>query len=217
MEFKPLAAALLILAGTTAVCVARDPGPIETRHRFVPERVDTSKLHGPPPRPRHERPLYQRVEEDVDRGAGRIEDEQTYEIRRMQEDRDRRMGQLAPRREFDRFQEEEDRRLRLERAARKVETAAPKLRGDGIAVDIKPSAVGSTLSRFVEEQEQLLDTARVRYQADLRTAESERDEVLRAVGASPQAKALANRSFQTRRAELTRTYQLERRNILGDD
>ena len=72
MGFKPLAAVLLVIGGASAACLARDPGPIETRDRasggFVPERVDTSKLHGPPPRPRQERPLYQRVEEDIDRG-----------------------------------------------------------------------------------------------------------------------------------------------------
>ena len=217
MDFKAFLAASFLMAGTF---FAPDAGAAETRGRtsdgFVPERVDTTKLHGPSPRPRQERPLYQRVEEDVDRGAGRIENEQTYEIRRSQEDRDRRMGRLAPRREFDRIQEEEDRRARLQRAARKAEVP-PKPAEQGIVVDVEPSAVGSTLARHVAEQEQLLDAARERYQTDLRTAEAARDAVLRAAEASPREKALANRRFQARRAELTRGYQLERRKILGSD
>src|SRR5687767_11245585 len=99
MTLQTLVGALLAIGTITAASAARDPGPVDTRGRgtpppqssspppprFIPERVDVTKLHAPVAPPRERRRLYERVEEDVDRGRGRIEGEQTYEARRLQD------------------------------------------------------------------------------------------------------------------------------------
>ena len=70
MTSKSLAGALILTGLFAGPLPARDPGPVETRSRasegFVPERVDTSELHGPPAPVRERRRLYERVEEDID-------------------------------------------------------------------------------------------------------------------------------------------------------
>jgi hypothetical protein len=189
------------------------------------------------PEPRERRRLYERVEEDVDRGRGRIEDEWTYETRRLQDERDERSGRIQPRREAERFEEESDRRRRIDAQSQRAqaerrEAQSPSRRGAAAAAatgetspagivrptdDGVPDPGGSALARFVAEQEQLLSDARDRYQADLRAAEAERDQALRTGGGTPKARALAERRFAERRAELTRGYQAYRRRILGSD
>src|SRR3954462_5877343 len=99
------AAAILMFAACAAVATARDPGNIETRGRDagaprnsgVTDRpLLPSDIGGPwpPLRSRDARPLYEQVERDIDRGTGRIEDEQTYQLRRLQTDRDERIGRI---------------------------------------------------------------------------------------------------------------------------
>src|SRR3954453_2060826 len=104
----------LVLVSCATRALARDPGPVETRGRdadaprnagVVVDRplLLPSRVVGPPAplRSRDQRPLYERVEQDIDRGTGRIEDEQTYQLRRLQTDRDERLGRIPPRREFE--------------------------------------------------------------------------------------------------------------------
>ena len=241
MTQRTFAGAVFAIGMMAAAASARDPGPVDTRGRgtpppqqprFIPERVDVSKLHGPVAEPRARRRLYERVEDDVDRGRGRIEDERTYEVRRLQDDRDERLRRIRARRESERFEEEYDRNRRLAaraeaaRAARR-EAESPSRRGRAIGEsspttivrptdDSIPDPGGSALARFVAEQEQLLSAARERYQSDLRDAEAERDESARA-GGTQRARALAERRFAERRAQLTREYQQYRRGILGSD
>src|SRR4051812_26244131 len=100
MTFKTLAP--MLLAATMLACpadaLARDPGDVDPtgrrtpppnppppqssqqqqqqQQRFVPERMDPTDLHGrPQPQPAERRRLYERVEQDFDRGNGRIEDQ----------------------------------------------------------------------------------------------------------------------------------------------
>lgn len=225
-------AALIVACGTlcaAAPAVARDPaadnpsaksGPRPARD-FVPERVDVSRLHPRPQAPAERRRLYERVEEDVDRGRGRIEDRQTYDVRRSQDDRDERLGRIPPRRDAERLAEEYDRQRRLDAAAA---AAAARRADSGNAVrgseastivrDVPPASVDSTLARVVAQDQRRLDAARERYQRDLRIAETERDEASRAARTHAE-KSRATRAFVERRAALTRDYQAYRRGILG--
>jgi hypothetical protein len=152
----------------TGVCFARDdrqdPG-------FVPERVDTSKLHPRSTLQRESRPLHERVEQDIARG-------------------ERRANTVQP----------------SQRAEQ-----SPK----DIVVEPPERMVESTLARYVREQEQLLDAARVRYQDALHEAEIERNDAIGVPGATRVAKSLAARRFDEKRLQLTRTYQAERQKILG--
>lgn len=214
---------VLLAGGMTGGALGADPETIgrsraPAARGFVPERVDVSKLHGRAPEPRERRSLYERVESDVDRGRGRIEDEQAYQARRFQDARDERLGRIQPQREAERFEEEYDRQRRIDAARARQERA--RRVDDSSATNIvrepASSGVGSALSRFVAEQEQLLDDARRRYQNDLRTAETQRDSAFRAARSNAERSA-AMRKFTERRAELTRSYQSYRRGILGSD
>src|SRR5829696_2586165 len=64
-----------------------------------------------------ERSWFERVEQDRDRGAGRIEDDQAWELRRLREDRYT-QRRRRPGRDLERLDEERERRLRLDAAAR---------------------------------------------------------------------------------------------------
>jgi hypothetical protein len=242
MTHRTFAGAVFAIGMMAATAAARDPGLVDTRGRrtpppapaprFIPERVDVTQLHGPVAAPRERRRLYERVEDDVDRGRGRIEDERTYEVRRLQDDRDERLRRIEPRRESERFEEEYDRNRRLDarvRAARAEQREADSTSRRGAAAgetspttivrptdDSIPDPGGSALARFVAEQEQLLSAAGERYQADLRAAEAERDAAARA-GGTQRARAQAERRFAERRAQLTREYQQYRRGILGSN
>ena len=226
MNRTMLAGAMIATLVVGVPALARDPETLQpSRGRgegFVPERVDTSKLHGKPPEPRERRRLYERVEADVDRGRGRVEDEQTHEVRRLQDRRDERLGRIKPQRETERFEEEYDRRRRVDATVarerterREADSSVPTSSSTIVREPLPPGPGGSALARVVAEQEQLLETARERYQADLRAAETERDEALRAAQTNP-ARSAAARRFTERRAELTRAYQAYRRGILGD-
>lgn len=234
-------------AGMSAPAWGRDPGPLDVRGRDaamsgprraparpprergpVPAPLSFDAVHVPPAahgRPEPRRRLYEEVEEAVDRGTGRIEDEQTYQLRRLRDDRDERLGRIERQREAERFEEEYDRRRRIEqrrerlRAIERERAAAdriapPRPQRPPTAIEQTPTPGGSPLARFVAEQEALLDAARERYQRGLGEAEAERDA---AVDAAPsrEAAAQARRRFDERRSELTRQYQQYRRGILG--
>jgi hypothetical protein len=195
---------------------------------FVPERIDPAELHPPthvePPEP----PLYQRVESDVDRGKGRIEDEHTLQLRRREEDLDfppGRYPQADLKRDRQRFQEDFDRSQRLDRRAihaedlrRLRETAAR----DAAAADRaprgepSPQPMGSVLTRYVAQETKRLEDARRKYQSDLAAAEAERDDAVR-TAPTREARAAAERRFERRRVDLTREYQDYRKKVLGTD
>jgi hypothetical protein len=223
---------------------ARDPGDTPTRAGtssgrsssrsggttggFVPERIDPSELHPPthvePPEP----PLYQRVESDVDRGEGRIEDERTLQLRRREEDLDFPPGrhpQADLARERQRLREDIDRGQRLDKRA--IEAEDRKQLAETIARDAAaakrgtrpeplPQPMGSVLTRHVAQESKRLDAARQKYQSDLAAAETERDETIR-TAPTREAKAEASRRFDRRRLELTQKYQEGRKKILGTD
>jgi hypothetical protein len=239
-----------ILAGVVALGllassgIARDPGDTPTRagggsgsssgrgggtsDGFVPERIDPSEFHPPthvePPEP----PLYQRVESDVDRGNGRIEDERTLQLRRREEDLDfppGRQPQADLKRDRQRFQEDIDRHQRLDRRAvhlddlKQLEATAAR---DAAAanrarrVEPSPQPMGSVLTRYVAQESKRLEDARQKYQSDLGAAEAERDEAIR-TAPTREARAAAERRFDQRRLDLTRDYQVYRKKILGTD
>jgi hypothetical protein len=238
MTSKTLARVLLAIT-TGLFCTdarARDPGDINTtgrratspppsqppqQQRFVPERMNPKDLHGrPQPQPAERRRLYEKVEDDIDRGNGRIEDQQTYELRRLRGDRDERLGRVQPQREAERVGEDVDRQERLDARAQRArdgqrEAESPtKQQGPDTIVEPIPDRPTSVLARAVAEDERRLTSAREQYQADLRAAEVERDREATS-GGTRQAKAQADRRFVERRGELTRDYQAVRRKILG--
>jgi hypothetical protein len=242
MNRRTVAAALILIGvlAPAAAVLARDPGDTPTRaggssgnnrgssarsnDGFVPERIDPNVLHPPthvePPEP----PLYQRVESDVDRGNGRIEDEHTFQLRRRQEDRDfppGRFPQADIQRNRDRFQEDLDRRDRLDRrAANDKANQAKRVAAAAKEVARPPEPlsqpIGSTLTRWVAQQSKLLDAARQKYQSDLAAAEAERADAMR-TAPTREGRAKAAQQFDVHRAELTRAYQEYRKKILGTD
>ena len=253
MRKTALAVVIAVSAAWAPAVWARDPGPIDVRGRdaavsrgrgasnapatarqpgYNPAALEFDGIHGPraggrEPRRQQQprRRLYEEVEEGIDRGNGRIEDEQSYQLRRLREDRDERLGRTPRPREAERFQEEYDRRRRteqrrerqqsVERGRRVDDPAAESTVRQPTALEQSPGPGGSALSRFVAEQEALLTGARERYQRDLAGAEAERDAAIEAAG-SREARAAARRRFDERRAELTRRYQQYRREILGN-
>jgi hypothetical protein len=237
----PLLAAVASLS--PGVASARDPGPIDVRGRvavsatrpgdeparrapeFNPAEIDRDDLHGPAPAPRERRRLYEEVEEAVDRGTGRIEDGKAHEARRIQDDRDVRLRRIESQREAERFEEENDRRRRLDQRREQERRAEGRSTGAKVsrtpnreptAVEETPGPGRSALARYVAEQEELLTTARGRYQRDLARAEAERDAAV-AAAQSRAGRAAARRRFEERRSALTVEYQRYRRTILGTD
>jgi hypothetical protein len=180
--------------------------------------------HVEPPEP----PLYQRVESDVDRGKGRIEDEHTLQLRRREEDLDFPPGrepQADLKRDRQRFLEDVDRRQRLDRRAvqlddlRQLEETAARdaaAANDARRVEPSPQPMGSVLTRYVAQESKRLDDARKTYQSDLGAAEFERDKAIR-TAPTREARAAAERRFDQRRLDLTREYQEYRKKILGTD
>jgi hypothetical protein len=163
------------------------------------------------------RPLYQRVESELDRGTGRIEDQQTYEVRGIQEPR------LRHQSEFNRFEQERDRRQRIESKAQRTPSGPSEASASSKSttptitretLETNPGPLGSPLARYVAEQEKLLDAARAKYQRDLQKAELERDEAIR-TAKSRSDEAAASRRFDERRSVLTRAYQASRKKILS--
>jgi hypothetical protein len=237
-----------ILAGVVALALlassalARDPGDTPTRagasgssggrsstpSGVVPERIDPSVLHPrthvEPPEP----PLYQRVESDVDRGNGRIEDEHTLQLRRREEDLDFAPGrypQADLKRDRQRLQDDVDRGQRLDQRAihaedRRLlkETAARDAAASNHARRVEPSPqpMGSVLTRYVAQESKRLEAARQKYQSDLAAAEAERDEAIR-TAPTREARAVAERNFDRRRSDLTRDYQAYRKKIIGTE
>jgi hypothetical protein len=235
---------VVLLALTGSSLLARDPGDtairagaggsdssgrVGTTDRFVPERIEPSELHPPSHLEPREPPLYQRVESDVDRGKGRVEDERTLNLRRREEDLDLRPGhypQADIARERQRLQEDIDRRQRLDKRAIEAEdrkqlaetmardaAAAAKRAGRPEPV---PQPMGSVLTRHVAQESKRLEAARQKYQSDLATAETEREEAIR-TAPTREAKAEAARRFDRRRLELTQAYQEYRKKIVGTE
>jgi hypothetical protein len=213
------------VAAMSSPAPARDPGPIDVRGRTAVEPRPGSLSPRATPEPRERRRLYEQVEEAVDRGNGRVEDEQTYQLRRLRDDRDARLGRVKPQREVERIDEGQDRRERIEQQAARRQRAGERARGrragesprrPPTAIDQTPTPGGSTMARFVEEQAKLLAAAQARYQRDLAEAEAARDAAVDAAG-TREAAALARRRFDERRSRLTRQYQEYRRKILGAD
>jgi hypothetical protein len=223
----------------TPVSSAREPDAVDTtgrrgetvttpapstpqRSTIVPERLNPGNLQQRRLPPADRRRLYERVEEDVDRGSGRIEDRQTHDLRRLNDARDERLGRVPPQRESDRLREEEDRQRRIDArydraGAAAREANAPSQRqgreGETIVTPLIDPPT-SVLARQVAEDERRLTESRVRYQADLHAAEVARDEAAQS-GGTREARAQADRRFIDRRSELTRQYQETRRKILG--
>ena len=242
-----LAGVMIVVLGFPGSSLfARDPGDTPTRARtsgshsssdrggttdgFVPERIDPSELHRPthvePPEP----PLYQRVESDVDRGKGRIEDGRTLRLRRREEDLDFPPGrhpQADLTRERQRLQEDIDRRQQLEKRAIEAEDRkrlAETIARDAAVVTAKragrpepvPQPMGSVLTRHVAQESKRLEAARQKYQSDLAAAETERDEAIR-TAPTREAKSEAARRFDRRRLQLTQAYQEYRKKIIGTE
>jgi hypothetical protein len=118
------------------------------------------------------RTWFERVERDRDRGAGRAEDQQSWELRRMKQDRTGRS--------FDRVDADRDRQLQLEALARQGQRA-PVGKGpdDGsVILSHPPGAAGIMISPMAAQaaaDERALARARDRL-----------DRSLRAVGAAEQ-------------------------------
>ena len=98
---------------------------------------------------------FDQVERDRDRGAGRVEDPQTWDVRRLQDDQDERAGRLRTRREFERLGEDRDRQLQLEALARQAQRTGV-LNGrekDSVILSEPPSAPGVVMSPAAAQAE----------------------------------------------------------------
>jgi hypothetical protein len=137
-----------------------------------------------------ERSWIDRVERDRDRAAGRIVDEQTWEVGRQQERRDVRMGRLRKPGGFEAFDEERDRRLQLDARARRAD-AARAAAGDDGSVILRRPPTGGTLASPLAAQAAADERA-------LSEAKETLDRMLRAVNAAEQ------RALRTLRRRLNR-------------
>ena len=142
-----------------------------------------------------ERSWIDRVERDRDRAAGRIVDEQAWEVRRQQERRDVRMGRLRKPGGFEAFDEERDRRLQLDARARRADTARAAAGDDGSVILSRPPT-GATLASPLAAQAAADERA-------LSEAEETLDRMLRAVNAAEQ------RALRTLRRRLNREGRAE--------
>jgi hypothetical protein len=130
------------------------------------------------------RSWFDHVERDRDRGAGRIEDDSTWELRRLREERDVRLHRAAPRRDFERLDEERDRRLQLDALQRR--DARPLLapgRSDESAVLSRPPEAGGAVMSPTASQaaadEQALAAAKDKLDRSLRAVDAAEQRSLR--------------------------------------
>ncbi len=126
------------------------------------------------------RPLYKNVERELDRGTGRIEDRETYELRQLREDRPSQTP--GGKHDTERLQEDYVRQLRIDAKDRRAQTAAREAASPSkqpparTLAEPTPGPFGSNLALHVAAEEKLLEAARVKYQEDLHRAEVQRDE-----------------------------------------
>jgi hypothetical protein len=130
-----------------------------------------------------ERPWFERVERDRDRGAGRILDEPTWELDRLRDDRP------PGRREFRRISDERDRRLQLdarERQARRGLLESGRL-DESVILSRPPSAGDAVMSPVAAQAA-----------ADERALADAKDRLDRSVRAVNAAEQRSLRSLQRR-------------------
>jgi hypothetical protein len=140
-----------------AVLLLADPtrGPIDSRPPSVREAHPSGAIET---RPLWERPaaepftLQQQAEDALDRGNGRIEDEQTYELRLLERDRairdarDFDLGQ-RPREEQERYRFQRERQERIENQRRRLAGEANRQR----RLERESDALADVRRRFAEE------------------------------------------------------------------
>ena len=142
-----------------AVVLLADParGPIDSRPPSMREAhpfgaIETRPLWERPARAAEPFTLQQQAEDALDRGNGRIEDEQTFELRLQDRDRalrDARDFDLGrrPRDEWERYRLERERRERLENRRRRLEGEANRQR----RLERESDALADVRRRFAEE------------------------------------------------------------------
>ena len=129
---------------------------------------------------RDPRPWFEQVERDRDRGAGRVEEQPSCELRRLRDAR-------APaRREFERIDEETDRRLRVE-ARRREAWRTPILddrSGESVILSRPPGAPGVVMSPMAAQaaaDERALAEAKEKLDRSLRAVNAAEQRALRSL------------------------------------
>ena len=182
--------------------------------------------------PPSDRPWIDQVQREGDRGAGRIEDRPTWQMRRYQEDRDERFGLLRPRREFELLDEERDRQLRIEAKARRAprlgEAASGPDRGSILLQQPVPRAgsVGpSPLAVVVAREQRELAEAKATLDRSLRAVDAAEGRDLRALKRRLNREGRADlydaerqpieRQYESQRAAHRRAFEQVRARIVG--
>lgn len=197
--------------------------PSDRRYHFEGDTGGTrDRWRDPDPQPRRPR-VYEGVEAERDRGAGRIVDPQNHELDRL---RDRREG----RREFESLDAERDRELRLERRDRQGRAGRDGRAGSGTGRVIAPEpddvgAAPSPLASQLHEDEAAIAAAKKRLIVELNRIKAEEARVLEAArrrvqtpGDPDQWKRQQERirlKYERRRDEAVEDYVKTRDRILG--
>ena len=243
MKTLVLVAALLAPAVAAAADDAPRRGAIE-RPLLLPPRdphpfgaIETRPLWERPPAPLRDFTLQQRAEDALDRGAGRIEDDATFELRQLERGRafrdPRGYEELTPREraELDPFRFERDRqerlderRLRLEReqryqrrVEREAESLAEVRRRFDEQVNRENHAGGAVVDRqglelIEKEYRAALDAAAKQHAAT--TAAIDADAKLTADERAARRTA-ADRALEEARDAAARRWEERRKAVLG--
>ena len=229
---------LALLAVLLAADATRPP-PIDSRPPSVREAHPFGAIET---RPLWERPraepftLQQQAENALDRGNGRIEDEQTYELRLLERDRvlrdarDFDLGQ-RPRAEQERYRLERERQERLEDRRRRLEGEAIRQR----RLERESDALADVRQRFAEEanrpnsalgavvDRQGLETIEREYRSSIDTAARQYNAAVAAIdgdaklSAAERAtrRAAADQALEQSRDAAARRWEQRRAEVLG--
>ena len=132
-----------------------------------------------------ERRWIERIERDSDRGAGRIIDQQTWELRRLRDDREAQRLRLGPRRDLARLEEERERSRQLDAAARRQsDTGSSGRSGRSVILGEPPEARGTVLSPAAAQaaaDERSLAEAKEKFERSLRAVNAAEGRALRSL------------------------------------
>lgn len=130
-----------------------------------------------------EPPWIERVERDSDRGAGRIVDQGTWELRRMRDDRETRHLRLGSRRNLERSDEERERTRQLDAQLRRESAIdEPGRAGRSVILGQSPAAHGVVISPAAAQaaaDEQSLAEAKEKLEQALRAVNAAEGRALR--------------------------------------
>jgi hypothetical protein len=160
--------------------------------------------------------LIDRLDNAIDRGNGRIEEQQIYELRRLQLLEDERDGRIAPLTQAQRFELDHDREMRIEDMIRRLRKQAAE-NAQRAELDRRQRELlklaplpGGGLAPGMDQK--ALNVARDRRDAQI--AQADRDRSI-AIQTRPADREKTESEYSQRLAEINRQYDRDRERIFG--